>query len=355
MAIKRNSPIVDPNDVQKGGNNTVNTAKSKEEVTENILRPKTLKDYVGQTQVKKNLDIYIQAAKKRKEPLEHLLFYGPPGLGKTTLANIIANEMGVNIKTTSGPAIEKAGDLASILSNIKEGDILFIDEIHRLKTTMEEILYSAMEDYALDIIIGKGAGARSMRINLPKFTLIGATTKYGSLSAPLRDRFGDIIKLKFYSPDEMRDILKRSSHILEIQAEDDALKEIAFCSRATPRIGNRLIKRIRDFASIQGEKVITKAHAMEGLGALGVDKYGLDHTDREIMETIIQKFDGGPVGLSTLAAATAEEKETIEDVYEPYLLQIGFLKRSPRGRVATSQAYEYFGLNTPQSQENLEI
>jgi len=340
MAIQRNTKQAQ----QARKSDSVDPKQNNTELAENILRPKKISDYIGQTQIKENLSVFIQAAKKRKEALEHQLYYGPPGLGKTTLANIIAHEMGVNIKTTSGPAIEKAGDLASILSSLKEGDILFIDEIHRLKTNIEEILYSAMEDYALDIVMGKGPGARSMRLKIPQFTLIGATTKAGSLSAPLRDRFGNIAKLQFYSPPEMQEIIKRSAKILNVSIDPESIKEISFCSRATPRIANRLVKRIRDFADIHQEGSITYSLTQTALKAIGVDQYGLDHTDREILETIIHKFNGGPVGLATLAAATAEEKETIEDVYEPYLLQIGFLDRSPRGRVATKNAYDFFGL-----------
>jgi Holliday junction DNA helicase RuvB len=336
VVIKRHQDIVEKNNSD--------TSNNKEEYIENILRPRTLIEYVGQEQVKKNLKIYISAAKKRKEPLEHLLFYGPPGLGKTTLASIIANEMGVSIKTTSGPALEKTGDIATLLSHIKEGDILFIDEIHRLKTTMEEMLYSAMEDFAFDIVLGKGPSARTMRMKLPKFTLIGATTKFGSLSSPLRDRFGDTIKLSFYNESEMEQIIDRASKILEIKIESSALNKIAKCARSTPRIANRLLKRIRDFAHFQDEKIINKSLVAESLKALGIDYLGLDHTDRDLLMAIIQKFEGGPVGLSTLAAATAEEKETIEDVYEPYLLQIGFLKRSPRGRVVTQKTYQHFGI-----------
>lgn len=353
MAIERNSKrIVSPQEI----NNNPNKSASKEDFAENILRPKILGEYIGQEQLKSNLQIYIEAAKKRKECLEHLLFYGPPGLGKTTLANIIANEMGVSIKTSSGPVLEKAGDLASILSNIKEGDILFIDEIHRLKTNMEEILYSAMEDYALDLVMGKGPGARSMRIKLPKFTLIGATTKYGSLSAPLRDRFGEISKLNFYSTKEMEEIIKRAAKILDIKIKPDALEIIAKSARATPRISNRLLKRIRDFADVKHENTISADIANEALAAMGVDPIGLDHTDRDLLSTIINKFEGGPVGLSTLAAATAEEKETIEEVYEPYLLQIGFIKRSTRGRVVTPKAYRHLNIDTPRNnQSSLDI
>ena len=303
------------------------------------LRPKKLGDYIGQTDTKMNLEVSLMAAKKRQEPLEHLLFYGPPGLGKTTLANIIASEMGVSIKTTSGPAIEKQGDLASILTNLKENDVLFIDEIHRLKTQIEEILYSAMEDYALDIIIGKGPAARSMRLELPRFTLIGATTKIGSLSAPLRDRFGHIHKLDFYSDEEIQAILKRSAGLLDMKIDDPSLAKIANSSRKTPRIANRLLKRIRDFATVENVSTITLPFTETCLGTMGVDQLGLDKTDRQILLTIIEKFQGGPVGVSAIAAATAEETETIEDLYEPYLLQIGFLDRTRQGRVVTENAY----------------
>jgi len=305
------------------------------------LRPRTLAEYVGQEDIKKNLEVSMQAAKKRKEPVEHILLYGPPGLGKTTLANIVAHEMGVNIKTTSGPAIEKQGDLASILSNLEENDILFIDEIHRLKTQVEEILYSAMEDYALDIIIGKGPATRSMRINLPKFTLIGATTKAGSLSSPLRDRFGHIYKLDFYTIEEMESIIRRSAKILDIKIDDEAIKEVSRSSRRTPRIANRLLKRIRDFAEVENIKKVGLDLAKKSLKTIGVDIVGLDRTDRKILLTIIEKFNGGPVGINTIAAATAEETETIEDIYEPYLMQIGFLDRTNRGRVVTPNAYAH--------------
>lgn len=305
------------------------------------LRPKNLGEYVGQEDIKHNLRISIQAAQKRQEPIEHILLHGPPGLGKTTLANIIAREMGVNIKTTSGPAIEKQGDLASILSNLEENDILFIDEIHRVKTQIEEILYSAMEDYALDLIIGKGPASRSMRINLPKFTLIGATTKAGSLSSPLRDRFGHIYKLDFYTDEEMQQIIKRSASLLNIEIEPGATAEVAKCCRKTPRIANRLLKRIRDYAEVEGAGVIEEELAKKSLKMIGVDEVGLDKTDRKILLTIIEKFRGGPVGLNTIAAATAEETETIEDLYEPYLMQIGFLDRTSRGRLVTRNAYSH--------------
>lgn len=305
------------------------------------LRPRSLNEYIGQTDIKRNLNVALGAAKKRKEPVEHMLLYGPPGLGKTTLANIVAHEMGVNIKTTSGPAIEKQGDLASILSNLEENDILFIDEIHRLKTQVEEILYSAMEDYALDLVIGKGPATRSMRISLPKFTLIGATTKAGLLSSPLRDRFGHIYKLDFYEEDEMVEILNRSAKILSVNIDAQAIGEIARSSRRTPRIANRLLKRVRDFALVEGHDKISLPIAKESLRALGVDKLGLDKTDRKILVTIIEKFKGGPVGLNAIAAAASEEIETIEDVYEPFLMQLGFLDRTTRGRMVTPNAYSH--------------
>lgn len=316
------------------------------------LRPKTLAEYIGQADAKMNLKVSMQAAKKRKEPLEHVLFYGPPGLGKTTLANIVASEMGVNIKTTSGPAIEKQGDLASILTNLKENDILFIDEIHRLKTQIEEILYSAMEDYALDIIIGKGPAARSMRLDLPRFTLIGATTRIGSLSAPLRDRFGHVFKLDFYSEAEIQQILTRSAKLLEVKIEDLALAEIAKSSRRTPRIANRLLKRVRDFATVEDIEKIDLKFAKKCLNTMGVDMLGLDKTDRQILMTIIEKFQGGPVGVNAIAAATSEETETIEDLYEPYLLQIGFLDRTQRGRVVTENAYLHLDICMPKNRDS---
>ncbi len=317
------------------------------------LRPKTLNEYVGQLDIKKNLEVGMKAAQKRGEPVEHIMLYGPPGLGKTTLANIVAREMGVNIKTTSGPAIEKQGDLASILSNLEENDILFIDEIHRIKTQIEEILYSAMEDYALDIVIGKGPATRSMRIDLPKFTLIGATTKAGSLSSPLRDRFGHIYKLDFYTDEEIQAILKRSAIILNVKINDDAVGEIARCSRKTPRIANRLLKRVRDFAEVGDIDVIDLELTKKSLHTIGVDVIGLDRTDRRILLTIIEKFNGGPVGINTIAAATAEETETIEDLYEPYLMQVGFLDRTSRGRIVTPNAYAHLKIEYIQKQDNL--
>lgn len=313
------------------------------------LRPKTLVEYVGQADAKMNLEVSMKAAKKRKEPLEHVLLYGPPGLGKTTLANILASEMGVSIKTTSGPAIEKQGDLASILTNLKENDILFIDEIHRLKTQIEEILYSAMEDCALDIIIGKGPAARSMRLDLPRFTLIGATTKIGTLSAPLRDRFGHVYKLDFYTEAEIQQILIRSAGLLKMEVSDEALAEIAKCSRRTPRIANRLLKRVRDFSTVEEISPIDLKFTKKCLGTMGVDMLGLDKTDRQILLTIIEKFQGGPVGVGAIAAATSEEAETIEDLYEPYLLQIGFLDRTKRGRVVTENAYMHLEIKVPKN------
>lgn len=316
------------------------------------LRPKTLSEYVGQADAKMNLEVSMKAAKKRKEPLEHVLFYGPPGLGKTTLANIVASEMGVSIKTTSGPAIEKQGDLASILTNLKENDILFIDEIHRLKTQIEEILYSAMEDYALDIIIGKGPAARSMRLELPRFTLIGATTRIGSLSAPLRDRFGHVFKLDFYSEAEIGQILKRSAKLLDVKIDEKALAEIAKSSRRTPRIANRLLKRVRDFATVEELDTIDLKFVKKCLNTMGVDQLGLDKTDRQILTTIIEKFQGGPVGVGAIAAATSEETETIEDLYEPYLLQIGFLDRTRQGRVVTENAYLHLEISMPKNRDS---
>ena len=310
---------------------------------ENILRPKTMEDYVGQEKVKENLKIYIEAAKKRGEALDHVLLYGPPGLGKTTLATIIANELGVSLKLTSGPAIEKAGDLAALLTNLNENDVLFIDEIHRMNHNVEEILYPAMEDYALDFMIGKGPSARSMRINLPKFTLVGATTKAGMLTGPLRDRFGVICRLELYSPEELYQIINRSAKLLGIEIDSNAAKEIAKRSRGTPRIANRLLKRVRDFADVVNSGVIDIGLARHALEKMEVDNLGLDKVDRRILETIIDKFNGGPVGLETLAAATGEETTTIEDVYEPFLLQLGFVSRTPRGRIALEPAYRHLG------------
>ncbi len=314
------------------------------------LRPKSLEEYIGQEKAKENLKIYIEAARLRGDTLDHVLLYGPPGLGKTTLSNIIASEMGVNIRITSGPAIEKAGDLAALLTNLSEGDVLFIDEIHRLSRTVEEILYPAMEDYALDIIIGKGPSARSIRIDLPRFTLIGATTRAGQLTTPLRDRFGVIIRLELYKVEELASIVKRSAKILNIEISESGAYEIASRSRGTPRVANRLLKRIRDFALIKGSGVIDQKIAKYALDRLEIDGLGLDNIDRRMLETIIKFYDGGPVGLDTLAATIGEEAITLEDVYEPYLMQIGFLSRTPRGRCVTHLAYNHLGI--PFSKKN---
>ncbi|MDU4149771.1 Holliday junction branch migration DNA helicase RuvB [Veillonella atypica] len=316
-----------------------------EDVWQYSLRPKYFNEYIGQREAKDNLNIYIQAAKQRGEALDHVLLYGPPGLGKTTLAGIIANELGVNFRITSGPAIEKAGDLAAILTNLDEHDVLFIDEIHRLSRSVEEVLYSAMEDYALDIIIGKGPSARSVRIDLPKFTLVGATTRAGALAAPLRDRFGIVSRLEYYKQDELEFIVTRAAEILNIGIETAGASEIARRSRGTPRIANRLLKRVRDFAQVVGNGVITADIADEALKRLHVDKMGLDRIDRRVLKCIIENYDGGPVGIETIAAAVSEERDTIEDVYEPYLMQLGLLGRTPRGRVATKLAYDHLGIS----------
>ena len=315
---------------------------------EGNLRPQYLEDYIGQEKAKQNLKIYIEAAKQRKDSLDHVLFYGPPGLGKTTLAGIIANEMGVHMKVTSGPAIEKPGEMAAILNNLQEGDVLFVDEIHRLNRQVEEVLYPAMEDFAIDIMIGKGASARSIRLDLPHFTLVGATTRAGLLTAPLRDRFGVIHHLEFYTEEELQTIIQHSAKILGVEIDAKGAAEMAKRSRGTPRLANRLLKRVRDFAQVKYDGKITQEVASFALDLLEVDKSGLDQTDRYILQTIIQKFQGGPVGLDTLAAAIGEDSGTIEDVYEPYLIQHGFLNRTPRGRMVTEHAYHHLGLDRPE-------
>ena len=312
------------------------------------LRPATLESYIGQESVKENMRVFIQAAKQRKEALDHVLLYGPPGLGKTTLSNIIANEMDVNIKTTSGPALERPGDMAAVLNSLNEGDILFIDEIHRLNRMIEEILYPAMEDFVIDIMIGKGPGARSVRLDLPRFTLIGATTRIGLLTAPLRDRFGVVQRLEPYSVENLKIILKRSAAVLQVEMEEGGAEEIARRSRGTPRLANRMLKRVRDFAQVRYDGVITEEVARFALDLLDIDKVGLDQTDRKMLLTMIEKFGGGPVGLDTLAASINEESETSEDVYEPYLLQLGYIQRTPRGRVVTRLGYAHFGMTPPE-------
>ena len=321
-----------------------NVVDEMESQQENVLRPKTLSEYIGQTKVKENMKVYIEAAKKREEPLDHVLLYGPPGLGKTTLANIISHEMNSNLKITSGPAIEKPGDLAALLTNLSEFDVLFIDEIHRLNKSVEEILYPALEDFTLDIIIGKGPSARSIRLDLPKFTLIGATTRAGALTTPLRDRFGIVERLELYSSEELTTIVKRSANILDIVIENDAAIEIAKRSRGTPRIANRLLKRVRDYAAVLGNGTITLDIAKIALNKLDIDDMGLDSTDRKILNTLIEKYQGRPVGIETIATTLGEEISTIEDVYEPYLIQIGYISRTPRGRIALPEAYKHLGI-----------
>ena len=325
-------------------NRIVTMQEREEDNWQYSLRPRYLKEYIGQTQAKENLHIFIEAAKLRGDTLDHVLLYGPPGLGKTTLAGIVANELGVNFRVTSGPAIERAGDLAALLSNLQQGDVLFIDEIHRLSRSVEEVLYSAMEDYALDIIIGKGPSARSVRIELPKFTLIGATTRVGALAAPLRDRFGVISRLEYYKQNELEFIVSRSADILDIHMDPEGASEIARRSRGTPRIANRLLKRVRDVAQVLGDGVITNDIADQALQRLDIDKLGLDRIDRRILSTIIEKFDGGPVGVDTIAASVSEERESVEDVYEPYLMQLGLLARTNRGRIVTPAAYDHLGI-----------
>jgi holliday junction DNA helicase RuvB len=335
----------------------VNTAgpadEPEEQEMEQTLRPRDFKSYVGQERLKKNLQLAISAAKKRDEPIDHVLLYGPPGLGKTTMATVIANEMGAQIRVTSGPAIERAGDLASLLTNLQDGDILFIDEIHRLHRVVEEVLYSAMEDFKLDIMLGKGPSARSLRLDLPKFTIIGATTRTGALAAPLRDRFGMIHRLEFYEPDEIKQIIKRAAGILNVKIDDEASGLLAGRARLTPRIANRLLKRVRDYADINGDGVIDAKIATEALGLLEIDSLGLDPADRGLLVAIMEHHNGGPVGVETLAALTAEERTTIEDFYEPYLMQIGLLERTPRGRKVTRRAWEHLGKKPVSAQSSL--
>lgn len=344
MAIDFSNPEFDPEELSEP---LVTTSLTREDEGEYSLRPRTLREYIGQEKAKGNLEVFIQAAKMRGEPLDHVLLHGPPGLGKTTLSGIIANEMGVNVRVTSGPAIEKAGDLAALLTNLNENDILFVDEIHRLNRSVEEVLYPAMEDFAIDIIIGKGPSANSIRLDLPKFTLIGATTRAGQLSAPLRDRFGVTLRLELYTPEELALIVKRSAGILNVPIEDEGAMEIAKRSRGTPRIANRMLRRVRDFAQVKAGGVITREVADQALTALEIDHLGLDAIDHRMLRSIIENYRGGPVGLETLAATINEESVTLEDVYEPYLMQLGFLTRTPRGRCVTPKAYQHLGLSVP--------
>ncbi len=352
--------IVEEKTSQASKKNSIITSSSSDEaeIFENKLRPRSFDEYVGQNEVKGNLIVFCKAAKKREEPLDHSLFYGPPGLGKTTLAMILASEMGTNLRITSGPALEKPGDLAAILTNLKEHDLLFIDEIHRLRSPVEEILYSAMEDFAIDLVVGKGPSARTMRLNIPKFTLVGATTKASMLANPLRDRFGHVEKLRYYTPEEIQQILERTAGILEVKIEKDAAQKLSHCSRKTPRVANRLLRRMRDFAEILHDGAITEKVVAKGLGDLSVDHRGLDYSDQEYIKALCEKFSGGPVGLSTIAAAIGEDENTVEEMIEPFLIQEGLLQKTPRGRMVTEVAFEHLGLpirGSSGSSQNLEL